>query len=116
MGLCVRRVDEGCRSRHRKPQRLAAARHIHDSKAGGAETARAAVALFIDFELALAGAKLGRATPVQRLVPELEGAVVGIDRLRETEDLTRLAADVGMQAFSWIDAVPAPADHGLAVV
>src|SRR3954453_18998611 len=105
MGLCVRRVDEGCRSRQRKPQRLAAARHIHDGKAGGAETARAAVALFIDFELALAGAKLGRATPVQRLVPELEGAVVGIDRLRETEDLARLAADVGMQAFSWIDAL-----------
>ena len=36
--------------------------------------------------------------------------------LGETENLLRLTGDVGMQAFAGIDAIPAAADHGLAVV
>src|SRR5450756_1283618 len=98
MGPGVRRDDDV--SRHRKPQRPAAARHVNGGKAGGRKTAGAAVALFVDLEFALAGAKLPGAAPVQRLVPELDGAVVGIDRFGETENLLRLPGDVGMQAFA----------------
>src|SRR5258708_40335462 len=65
-------------SRHRKAQRLAAARHVDGGKAGDSEATGAAVALFVDLELALARAKLGGAAPVQRPVLELDGAVFGI--------------------------------------
>src|ERR1700731_4044004 len=57
------RRNRGVSSRHRKAQRLAAARHVDGGKAGRGETARAAVALLIGFELALAGAKRGAPTP-----------------------------------------------------
>ena len=91
-------------------------RHVDGGKAGGGKAAGAAIALFVDLELAFAGAKLGGAAPVQRLVLELDGAVVGVDRLGETENLFGLAGDVGMQAFAGLDPIPAAADHGLAVV
>src|SRR5580692_9939026 len=84
--------------RHRKAQGFAAARHVDGGKAGGGEAAGAAIALLIDLELAFAGAQLGCAAPVQRLVPELDGAVVGINRLGETENLFGLASDIRMQA------------------
>src|ERR1700757_1417124 len=90
-------------SRHRKAQRLAAARHVDGGKAGDSEAAAAAVALFADLELALARAKLLGAAPTQRPVLNLEGAVVGIDGLGETENLPGLTGDVGMQAFAGID-------------
>src|SRR5439155_2657036 len=45
-------------SRHRKSQRLAAATHVDRRKADRRKTARAAIALFGDFELALARAEL----------------------------------------------------------
>src|SRR6266851_7610481 len=113
MGPCFRRDDDT--SRHREAQRLAAARHVDGGKAGNGEAAGAAVALFIDLELALARAKLGRAAPVQRPVLELDGAVLGVDGFRKTENLPGLADHVGMQAFAGIDAVPAAAVDGLAV-
>src|SRR5262249_9778987 len=78
--------------------------------------ARAAIALLVDLELALAGAELRGAAPVQRLVLVLDGAVVVVDGFREAEDLLRLPGDIGMQALAGIDAVPAAAHHGLAVV
>src|ERR1700738_5173039 len=99
------RVKES--SRHRKAQRLAAAAHVDGGKACDGEAAGAAVALLIDLELALAGAKLGRAAPVQRPVLELDGAVFAIDGLGETKDLPGLAHNIGMQAFAGIDAIPA---------
>ena len=83
---------------HRKAQRLAAAAHVDGDKPGCGEAARAAVALFVDLELALAGAKLGGAAPVQWPVPDLEGAVLGVDRLGERENLLGLTGDVRMQA------------------
>src|ERR1700723_1589130 len=46
----------GYPSRHRKVQRLAAARHVYRRKPDRGEAAAAAVALFIDLELAFAGA------------------------------------------------------------
>src|SRR5690242_15504326 len=49
---------------HRKAQRLAAAAHIDRGKARDRKSARAAIALFVDLELALAGAELGGAAPV----------------------------------------------------
>src|SRR5882757_11572746 len=103
-------------SRHRKAQRLAAAAHVDGGKACYSEAARAAAALLIDLELALARAKLGRAAPVQRPVLELDGAVFGIDGFGKTEDLLGLADHVGMQAYAGIDAIPAAAGHRLAVV
>src|SRR3954451_2596200 len=109
-------LEEDLPSRHRKAKRLAATRHIDAGKAADREAAGAAVALFIDFELALAGAKLGSAAPIQWLVPELKRAVVGIDRFRKTENASGVTNDIGMQAFAGIDPVPAAADHGLAVV
>src|SRR3569623_17038 len=78
-------------SRHCKAQRLAAAGHVHRAKARRRESARGAIALLIGLELGLAGAELLVAAPVQRLVLELDGAVVGIDGFREAEDLLRLA-------------------------
>src|ERR1700716_4728806 len=103
-------------SRHRKARLLAAAAHVDGGEACYSEAARAAVALLIDLELALARAKLGRAAPVQRPVLELDGAVFAIDGLGETENLPGLANDVRMQAFAGIDPIPAAADHGLAIV
>src|SRR5882724_9882849 len=101
---------------HRKAQRFATAAHVDGGKAGGGETAGAAVALFVGLELVLARAKLGGAAPVQRPVLELEGTVLDIDSLGEAENLLGLTGDVGMQAFAGIDAIPTAADHGLAVV
>src|SRR3981189_751433 len=101
---------------HRKAQRFAAAAHVHGGKAGRGEAGGAAVALFIGLELGLARAKLGGAAPVQRPVLELEGTVLGIDSLGETENLLGVSCDVRMQAFAGIGAIPAAADHGLAVV
>src|SRR6267142_4177049 len=89
-----------CSSWHRKAQRFAAAAHVDGGKAGRGEAAGAAVALFIGLELVLARAKLGGAAPVQWPVLELEGAVLGIDRLGETENLPGLTGDVGRQAFA----------------
>src|SRR3979411_1837980 len=103
MGPCFRRDDDS--SRHRKAQRPAAARHVDGGKAGDSEAAGAAVTLFIDLELALARAKLGRAAPVQRLVLEFDAAIFAIDGLGETENLLRLTGDIGMQAFAGIDAI-----------
>src|SRR6267154_1328138 len=88
--------DARCSSWYRKAQRFAAAAHVDGGKAGRGETAGTAVALFV--------------------VLELEGTVLGIYSLGETENLLRLTGDVGMQAFAGIDAIPAAADHGLAVV
>src|SRR5205085_801975 len=84
-------------SRHCKAKRLAATRHIDGGKAADREPAGAAVALFIDFELALTGAKLGSAAPIHWLVPELKRAIIGIDRFRKTEDAPGLTDDTGMQ-------------------
>ena len=109
-------MESGIPSRHRKSNGLAAARHVDGRKADRGKAAAAAIALFGDFELALARAQLFRAAPVQRLVLEPDGAVLGIDGLGETEDLLRLAGHVRVQAFAGIDAVPAAAGHGLAVV
>ena len=46
----------------------------------------------------------------------LDGAVLAVDGFGEAEDLLRLAGHIGMQALAGIDAVPAAAGHGLAVV
>src|SRR6267378_2260508 len=108
--------DARCSSWYRKAQRFAAAAHVDGGKAGRGETAGTAVALFVGLELGLARAKLGGAAPVQRPVLELEGTVLGIYSLGETENLLGLTGDVRMQAFAGIDAIPAAADHGLAVV
>ncbi|MFK4527119.1 hypothetical protein ABIF90_005100 [Bradyrhizobium japonicum] len=70
-------------SRHRKAQRLAAARHIHHAKTRRRESARAAIGLLVGLELGLARAQLFVAAPVQRLVFQLDDAVVSIDGLRE---------------------------------
>src|SRR5258705_11477989 len=102
--------------RHRKAQRLAAASHIDRGKAGCREAAGAAIALLVDLEFAFAGAELRGAAPVQRTILQLDGAVFAVDGFGKTEDLFGLAGHVGMQAFAGIDAVPAAADHGLAVV
>src|ERR1700755_1123842 len=103
-------------SRHRKAQRLAAARHVNGCKSDRGEAAGAAIALVVDFELALAGAKLPGAAPVQWLVLQLDGAVIGIDGFGKAEDLPRLAGDIGMQAFAGLDAIPAAAGDGVAIV
>src|ERR1700722_7626944 len=95
--------------RHRKAQGFAAARHVDGGKAGGGEAAGAAIALLIDLELAFAGAQRGGAAPLQRLVLELDGAIVGVDRFGETENLLGLADNIGMQAFTGLDPVPAAA-------
>src|SRR5881392_1719742 len=95
------------RSRHREAQRFAAARHVDGGKAGYREAAAAAVALFVDLEFALAGAKLFGAAPVQRPVLDLQRAVFGVDRFGKTEYLPGLADHVGMQAFAGINAIPA---------
>src|SRR5579862_4596443 len=95
------------RSRHREAQRLAAAGHVDDGKAGGREAARGAIALFAGLELVLAGAERGGAAPVQRFVASLERTVLGIDGLGEAEDLFGLAGDIWVQAFAGIDAIPA---------
>src|SRR5258708_24552636 len=108
--------DARCSSWYRKAQRFAAAAHVDGGKAGRGETAGTAVALFIGLDLGLSRAKLGGAAPVQRPVLELEGTVLGIYSLGETENLLGLTGDVRMQAFAGIDAIPAAADHGLAVV
>src|SRR5690242_20980583 len=71
-------------SRHRKPQRLAAAAHINRRKADRRKAAGAAIALFGYLELAVARAQLFRSAPVQRLVLQLDGAVLGIDGFRKT--------------------------------
>src|SRR3569832_609394 len=105
-----------CSLRHRKSQRLAVARHIDSGESGGGEAAGAAVALLADFEFALARAELRLAAPVQGLVLEAYGSVFGIDGFRETEDALGLAGHVGMQAFAGLDAIPAAADHRLAVI
>src|SRR5205807_3824727 len=73
------RGDDNQSSRHREAQSLAAARHIDGAKAGGGKAAAAAIALFVGLELALARAKLRGAAPIQSLVLDLDGAVVGID-------------------------------------
>src|SRR5258705_3573151 len=109
MGPCFRRDDVS--SRHREAQRLAAARHVDRGKAGYREAAGAAVALFVDLELALAGAKLFGAAPVQRPVLELQRAVFGVHRFGDTEYLPGLNDHVWMQAFAVIDALPATAAH-----
>src|SRR3978361_327617 len=57
----MRRVGE---SRQREPQRLAAAGQVDGREADRGEAAAAAVGLFGEFELALAGAELFSATPV----------------------------------------------------
>src|SRR5207244_11203829 len=80
------------------------------------EAAAAAVALFVDLEFALAGAKLFAAAPVQRPVLDLQRAVFAVDRFGKTVYLLGLADHVGLQAFAGIDALPATAAHGLAVV
>src|SRR6185369_3596379 len=85
MGPCFRR-DDGS-SRHRKAQRLAAARHVDGGKAGYRKAAGSAVALFVDLELALAGAKLFAAAPIQWLVLELQRAVLGVHGFGKTENL-----------------------------
>src|SRR5436305_7111114 len=103
-------------SRHRKPQRLAAAAHVHRRKAGGSQAPRGAVALFAEFEPAFARAKPRRAAPVQRLVPEFDGAALAVDGFGKAENLFWLPGDIGMQAFARIDAVPAAADHRLAAI
>src|SRR5258708_3104972 len=101
---------------HRKPQRLAAVRHVDRGKADRAKAAAAAIALFVDFKFALAGAELRGPAPVQRSVLDADRAVFSVDCFGEAEHLLRLAGDVGMQAFAGIDAVPAAAGDGLAVV
>src|SRR3954452_950418 len=103
-------------SRHRKPERLATTRHIDGGKAGDRKPTAGAVALFIDLELALAGAKLGHAAPVQGFVLDLESAVVRIDSFREAENSPRLSRDIRMQALAGIDAIPAAADHGFTII
>src|SRR5689334_22972718 len=107
------KVRGGVISRHRKADRLAAAREIDRDKTGRCKTAVAAIALLVGFELALAGAERRGAAPVQRLVLELDGAVLAIDGFREAEHLLRRAAHVGMQAFAGLDAIPAAAHHRL---
>src|SRR5512138_1810601 len=102
-------------SRHRKPQRLAAAAHIDRSEPDRRQPAGAAIALFADLELAVARAQLFRPAPVQRSVPVFDGAVLAVDRFGKTEHLLRLAGHVGVQAFAGIDAIPAAAGHRLAV-
>src|ERR1700757_3447687 len=87
-------------SRHRKAQRFAAARDVDDSKADRGQTARAAVALFADLELARAGAKLCFTAPVQRSLLDSNGAIVGVDGFREAENALRLADDVRMKTFA----------------
>src|SRR5437899_6364470 len=69
---------EACPSRHRKAQRLAAAAHVDGGKTDRGEAAGAAIALFVDLELALARAELFGAAPVQRLVPQLDDAVFAV--------------------------------------
>src|SRR5260370_28943392 len=108
--------DEDTSSRQRETQSLAAARHVDGGKAAYGEATGAAIALLVDLELAFAGAKLGGAAPVQWSVLDLEGAVFGVDRLGERGNLLRCAGDIRMQAFAGLDAIPAAADHGLAVV
>src|SRR3954471_5726700 len=124
MGPGFRQVDSGVHrtgtitpppSRARNPQRLAAARHVHRAKARGRKTARAAVGVLVGLELGLARAKLLVATPVQRLVLQLDDAIVGVDGFREAEDLLWLAAHVRVQAGLGVDAIPAAAGHRLAV-
>src|SRR6266446_2987289 len=108
MRPCFRSDDD--LSRHRKAQRLAAAAHVDGGKACYSEAARAAVALLIDLELALARAKLGRAAPVQRPVLELDGAVFGIDGLGETALPPGVAHHVRRHGGAWGCAIPAPAE------
>src|ERR1700758_2232784 len=103
-------------SRYRKAQGLAAACHVDRGKAAGDKAAACAIALLVGFELALACAELLGSAPVQGLVLELDGAVVGIDRFGKAVDLLRLPGDVRVQALAGIDAIPAAADHALAVV
>src|SRR5260370_14871952 len=102
-------------SRHREPLRLAAAGHLDRGKAGYREAAGAAVALFVDLELALAGAKLFGAAPVQRLVLELQRAGFRVHCFPETENLLWLTGNVGMQALAWVAAIPPAAAPRLAV-
>src|ERR1700747_366135 len=97
----------GPSSRRRKAQRLAAAAHVDRDKAVRAEATGCAIALLADLELALARAKLLGPAPVQRLFLDADGPVVGVNSFGEAKDLLGLAGDIGMQAFSGIDAVPA---------
>src|SRR5438270_10082498 len=87
-------------SRYRKAQRLAAARHIHRAKSSRREAARRAIGLLVGLELGLARAELPVAAPVQRLVFQLDAAVVGVDRFREAEDLLRLSGHIRVQALA----------------
>src|SRR5688572_9047929 len=90
---------------HLQPQRLAVvAAEIDLAEARGGEAARGAVALLVDFELDLARAERGRATPHQRLAGEAHAPPVRIDRLDEAEDSLRLACDIGVQALAGLDA------------
>src|ERR1700675_5142769 len=104
------RQPQSTSSRQRETQSLAAARHVDGGKAGHGEAPGAAIALLINLELAFAGAKLGGAAPVQWPVLDLEGAVFGVDRLGERENLLRCAGDIRMQALAGLDAIPAAAD------
>src|SRR5690349_8467017 len=79
-------------SRQREAQRLAAAAHVDRGETRRGEAAAAAIALLADLELALARAKLLRSAPVQRLVLDPDGAVLGVDRLGKTVDLPGLSA------------------------
>src|SRR5882757_4811082 len=110
---CTRRVGA---SRQRKPQRLAAAGHVDGREADRGEAAAAAVALLGELELALAGAELFSAAPVQWFVLDPDGAVLAVDRFGKAENLPGLAGDVGVQALAGIDAIPPAAGDGLAVV
>ena len=65
-------------------------REVCPSLPSGGKSARSAIALLVDLELALAGAELRGAAPVQRLVPVLHGAVLVVDGFREAEDLLGL--------------------------
>src|SRR5260370_6322420 len=106
------RRREDTSSRQRETQSLAAARHVDGSKAGHGEAPGAAIALLIDLELAFARAQLGGAAPVQWRVLDLEGAIRGVDRLGERENLLRCARDIRIEAFARVDAIPAAADPG----
>src|SRR5260370_12294167 len=83
--------DEDTSSRQRETQSLAAARHVDGGKARHGEATGAAIALPIDLELALAGAKLGGAAPVQWPAPHPHGPLFALAPPAALDTLLRSA-------------------------
>src|SRR5215212_5428044 len=99
---------------HFQPQRLAFTSGVDLAETGRGEAAGGAVALFVDFELDLARAERRGAAPDQRFAREAHAAPVRIDCFDKAEDAFRLAADIRMQAFARLDAIPAARRDALA--